>query len=93
MPKLLKLERSPITKKKWRATFDDGTHTDFGDATMEDYTQHHNPARRALYLRRHAKDLATGDPTRAGFLSYYILWGPSTSLAANVRSYKNRFNM
>jgi hypothetical protein len=60
---------------------------------MEDYTQHHNKARRLLYLKRHAKDLSTGDPTRAGFLSYYILWGPSASLAANVRSYKARFGL
>lgn len=93
MTKLVNLTRSPIAKKKWRAEFDDGTHTDFGDATMEDYTQHHNKARRELYRRRHAKDLATGDPRRAGFLSYYILWGPSTSLSTNVRSYKNRFNL
>lgn len=89
----MKLERSPIAKKKWRAIFDDGTHTDFGDATMQDYTQHHNKTRRTLYRKRHAKDLATGDPTRAGFLSYYILWGDSTSLAANLRAYKNRFSL
>jgi hypothetical protein len=93
MVKLLSVARSPLTQKKWRATFDDGTHTDFGDANLQDYTQHKNKARRTLYLARHAKDLATGDPRRAGYLSYYILWGPSTSFDANIRFYKNKFNM
>ena len=93
MVNLLRVTRSPITKKKWRAEFDDGTHTDFGDSTAQDYTQHKNKARRSLYLARHLKDLNTRDPRRAGFLSYYILWGPSTSLTENIRLYKKRFNM
>ena len=42
---------------------------------------------------RHQKDLATGDPTRAGFLSRYLLWGESTSLMENLRRYRNRFNL
>ena len=49
--------------------------------------------KRASYRRRHKKDLRTGDPTRAGFLSYYILWGDSTSVRTNVASYKKRFNL
>lgn len=91
--KLLRVIRSPIAAKKWRAEFDDGTHTDFGDATMKDYTQHGDAARRASYRARHRKDLETGDPRRAGYLSYYLLWGDSISLATNIRSYKKRFNM
>ena len=91
--KLLRVIRSPLATKKWRAEFSDGTHTDFGAAGYEDYTQHHDPKRRDAYIRRHAKDLATNDPTRAGYLSFYLLWGPSTSLAANLRAYKNRFGL
>lgn len=91
--KLLRVIPSPLAAKKWRAEFSDGTHTDFGAAGYEDYTQHHDKERRASYLRRHSPDLETGDPRRAGYLSYYILWGPSTSLAANIRLYKNRFRM
>lgn len=91
--KLLRVIRSPIATKKWRAEFDDGTHTDFGDSTMKDYTQHGDVERRKSYRARHRKDLETGDPRRAGYLSYYLLWGDSISLAANIRSYKKRFNM
>ena len=91
--KLLRVIPSPLTTKKWRATFSDGSHTDFGAAGYEDYTLTGDKAKRERYLKRHTPDLETGDPTRAGFLSYYILWGPSTSMASNIRSYKKRFNM
>jgi len=89
----MRLIASPRKEKKWRAEFDDGTHTDFGDATMEDYTQHHDKERREAYRSRHGKDLKTGDPQRAGYLSYYILWGDSTSLAKNLADYKRRFKV
>ena len=46
--------------------------------------------RRDLYRNRHEKDLK-GDPMRAGYLSYYILWGESTSLQANIRAFKKKF--
>ena len=84
----MKLEASPRKEKKWRATFEDGTHTDFGDASAEDFTQHGDKVRRDRYRQRHKKDLNTGDPKRAGFLSYYILWGSSTSIAKNLAAYK-----
>jgi Family of unknown function (DUF5754) len=87
----MRLVKSPLPQKKWRAIFQDGTHTDFGDSTMQDYTQHHDTQRRANYKSRHSKDLETGDPRRAGFLSYYLLWGQSTSLQENLRHYKQRF--
>lgn len=91
--KLLRVIHSPNPAKKWRAEFDDGTATDFGDATMKDYTQHGDALRRNSYRARHRKDLETGDPKRAGYLSYYLLWGDSKSLMSNIRAYKKRFNM
>jgi hypothetical protein len=48
---------------------------------------------RTRYRKRHKKDLTTNDPTRAGYLSYYILWGESRSIRKNIKSYKNRFNL
>ena len=54
---------------------------------------HHNKTRRARYLDRHKKDLKTGDPTRAGYISYYVLWGPSTSFKVNLAAYKKRFHL
>lgn len=67
--------------------------TAFGAAGMDDYTLTHDMGQRARYRERHRKDLETGDPTRAGFLSYYILWGDSTSVRENIAAYKNRFNL
>ena len=93
MVKLLKITKSPNPEKKLRAIFDDGKHTDFGASGMQDYTLTGDKERRRLYRQRHAKDLETNDPTRAGFLSYYILWGDSTSRVTNTAAYKKRFNM
>ena len=91
VPKLLRVERSPNLKKKWRAFFDNGKHTDFGANGMDDYTQHHDKERRERYIQRHLKDLKTGDPTRAGYLSMFLLWGPYTSLEKNIKFYKKKF--
>lgn len=91
MVKLVRVVTSPRIGKKWRAEFDDGTHTDFGAAGMEDYTQHHDKERREKYRARHLRDLATGDPKRAGYLSWYLLWGESTSLTRNLADYRRRF--
>ena len=63
----------------------------FGARGYEDYTIHKDRTRRDRYRTRHTKDLRTGDPTRAGFLSFYLLWGDSTSLAKNVAAYRRRF--
>lgn len=67
--------------------------THFGAAGMDDYTKSHDKEQRNRYRTRHKKDLETGDPTRAGFLSYYILWGASTSLSENIASFKRRFHL
>ena len=93
MVKLIRVVVSPRIGKKWRAEFDDGTHTDFGAAGMEDYTQHHDKERRERYRSRHRRDLETGDSKRAGYLSWYLLWGDSTSLARNLADYRRRFNL
>jgi hypothetical protein len=91
--KLLKVVKSSRATKKWDAHFSDGTKTSFGAKGFQDYTQHGDKVRREAYRQRHKDDLDTEDPTRAGYLSYYILWGDSTDLDTNVASYKRRFNM
>ena len=97
MTKLLKVVKSPKSGKKWRAVFKSESgrekNVDFGAAGMEDYTQHHDKERRERYRQRHKKDLETGDPTRPGFLSYYVLWGESTSFDENLSSYRRRFGL
>ncbi len=94
--KLVSLTRSNKSGKKYKAVFKDGTRsktTHFGSKGMDDYTITHDKAQRSRYRQRHKKDLHTGDPTRAGFLSYYVLWGNSPSVRANIKSYKSKFHL
>ena len=97
MTKLLRVIKSPKSEKKWRAVFESESgrekNVDFGASGMEDYTQHHDKERRERYRARHKKDLKTGDPTRPGYLSWYLLWGESTSLQQNLSSYRSRFGV
>lgn len=67
--------------------------TYFGASGMDDYTITKDKEQRKRYRSRHKKDLSTGDYTRAGYLSWYILWGDSTSRRDNISSYKRRFNL
>jgi len=95
--KLLKLGASTRPDKKLMAVFEMDTGrtktTHFGAKGMDDYTLTGNKEQRDRYRTRHQKDLQTGDPTRAGFLSYYILWGDSKSRRKNIQSYKSKFNL
>ena len=95
--KLLSVTESNKPEKKMMAIFEQENGrkktTHFGAKGMDDYTKTHDKEQRERYRTRHAKDLETGDPTRAGLLSYYILWGDSTSMKANIASYKKRFNL
>jgi len=94
--KLLRIIRSPKPDKKWEAQFSTDTgrikKVSFGAAGMDDFTLTKDAEQARLYRARHAKDLKTMDPTRPGYLSYYILWsGPD--MAKNIRAYKNLFNL
>tara|TARA_Y100001973_G_scaffold102771_1_gene168526 strand:+ start:1162 stop:1455 length:294 start_codon:yes stop_codon:yes gene_type:complete len=93
----LVVSKSDRKGKKFKAvfTYDDGKTktTHFGAKGMEDYTTHKDKERRARYRKRHKKDLKTKDYTRAGYLSYYILWGDETNITDAVKSYKKRFKL
>jgi len=97
MVKLISITESPKPDKKLVAKFQtDAGRTrsvHFGAKGMDDYTLSKDKDQRDRYRTRHAKDLQTGDPTKAGFLSYYVLWGDSTSRATNIAAYKKRFNL
>ena len=58
---------------------------------MSDYTIHKDIERRNRYIKRHKKDLRTNDPTRAGYLSMYILWNKK-SYKASLNDFKSRLN-
>ena len=91
------VKKSDKSGKKYMATFTKNNGrtktTHFGASGMPDYTLTGDKERRRLYRQRHKKDLSTNDPTRAGYLSYYLLWGESTSLRKNISNYKKRFNL
>jgi len=95
--KLESIKPSTKSDKKLMATFTTDTGrtktTHFGASGMDDYTLTHDKEQRERYRTRHKKDLTTGDPSKAGFLSYYILWGDSTSRQSNISSYKKKFNL
>ena len=96
--KLLKLEHLTNDTHKYKAIFQNPETgrtktTKFGYHGMDDFTLTHDREQRDRYRARHAKDLQTGDPSRAGFLSYYLLWGNSTSISENLRHFRNRFNV
>ena len=97
MIKLMKVIPSKSKRYKYTAFFKlpNGKEkkTNFGAKGMSDYTINKDKERRERYRKRHQKDLRTKDPTRAGYLSYYLLWGDSTSLGKNIIDYKKRFNL
>jgi hypothetical protein len=95
--KLLSVTASSKPDKKLMAVFETDAGrkktTHFGASGLDDYTIKHDKEQRERYRTRHAKDLETGDPTRAGLLSYYLLWGDSTSLQTNLKNYKKMFSL
>lgn len=93
--KLIKIVKSRKKDKKYDAVFVDDDKqkvVSFGSAGAEDYTIGASDEKRKAYRIRHKKDLETDDPTRAGFLAYYILWNKK-SLDASIEDYKRRFNL
>jgi hypothetical protein len=94
--KLIDVEPSKRAGKKWVATFEDDEgrtkQTHFGSKGMNDFTLTGDKDARDRYWIRHKKDLRTGDPTRAGFLSLFLLWNKPT-LEASVKDYIKRFKL
>ena len=91
--KLISITKSHRPDKKLDATFEKDGHTkttSFGARGMDDFTKTHNTEQKERYRTRHAKDLQTHDPTRAGYLSWWILWNKPT-IGASIRDYKSHF--
>jgi hypothetical protein len=90
MVKIVKLEPARDGKKKWKAIFADGRSTKFGQLGANDFTITGDEAARSRYRKRHERDLETNDPTRAGYLSYWVLWNKPT-IAESVRDFNRMF--
>jgi len=94
--KLIRVEPSQAKNKRFVAVFSDGNKekkVNFGLKGGKTYLDHRDKKKRAAYRARHQVDLKTKDPMRAGYLSYWILWGDSTSLSVNINNYKKKFNL
>ena len=95
--KLVKIVKSSKKNKKFDAIFlkDNGKEktVSFGQRGADDYSLTGDKDARLRYRKRHLKDLKTNDPSRAGYLSYYILWGDSTDLQKNIVAYRKRFKL
>lgn len=95
--KLLSIKPSSVPEKKLTATFQtpEGRTktTHFGAKGMDDYTKTGDTEQRRRYIERHKRNENWNDPTSAGALSRFILWGESTSLARNIAAFRNKFSL
>jgi len=101
--KLEKVVKSDAKGKKWTAVFcmckgesnccaKDKKKVHFGATGYQDYTMHKDTKRRENYRSRHASG-KTAKPDTADALSYYILWGDSTSRQTNINTFKKKYNL
>ena len=95
--KLVKITKSPIKTKKYRALFNDDSHTDFGAKGYENYggvgkERHLDKLRKSRYIQRHKRNEDWTNPKKAGTLSRYVLWNKDT-FDESVRDYKKRFRL
>lgn len=93
--KLISIKRSSKSGKKMMATFQTNGRKKiihFGASGMSDFTRHHDRIRRNRYIFRHLKDYRTGDPSRAGYLSMFVLWN-KPSLQASITDYRRRLGV
>ena len=95
--KLSKIVKSPNKTKKYRAYFNDGTHTDFGAKGYQNYggvgkERHLDEERKKRYIERHKRNENWKNPKSAGSLSRYVLWNKKT-LKASITDYKKRFKL
>lgn len=81
------LKKSPNPLKKFRVTFENGKHVDFGGKGYSDYTIHKDPERMRRYMIRHQRREnwgASGIQT-PGFWSRWLLWSEPSLEAAKKR--------
>ena len=92
-------EAQPKTKKRFTAIFRKHKGgpvikiTHFGQRGGKTFIDEGNLKKRAAFRARHKKDLDTKDFKRAGYLSYYLLWGDKKTLKGNLEDFKKRFNL
>lgn len=93
MKEKVQLKKSPRIEKKWRVTFENGTHVDFGQKGYSDYTIHKDPQRMKRYVARH-KHMGENwtNIKTAGFWSRWLLWSRPSLIQAR-KLIKQKFNI
>ncbi len=104
--KLEKIETSHLAPYKYVATFclcpgQDGGNckkpqkkeVHFGASGYKDYTRGASDGERLAYIARHRVNENWTDPTSAGALSRYILWGESRDIDENIKAFKTKFDV
>tara|TARA_R110001592_G_scaffold127303_1_gene338990 strand:- start:1391 stop:1690 length:300 start_codon:yes stop_codon:yes gene_type:complete len=96
----LTIKDSNIKEKRFTAIFKDKnnkviktTHFGLKNPKIGTYIDHKNKEIRKNYRKRHKRDLDTDDFKRAGYLSYYILWGDKDNLKDAIEDYKKKFKL
>jgi hypothetical protein len=89
MPKIIRIEQSPVKHKRLRATLEDNSHVDFGLDTGSTYIDHKSVNKRLAYWMRHYENkterhLIDNLIISPSLFSAYILWGPFTNIQKNV---------
>ena len=95
---LVKITKSNKQGKKMMAVFKNNKSgrektTHFGASGMDDYLKTKDKAQRDRYRARTKSVYNKSDPISASRLAGDILWGDSTSLNENIKSYKKKYNL
>ena len=79
--------------KRLTAVFKDGKVIHFGQKNSSTYIDHGDNNKRSAYIARHSKNNENWTKVNPGSLSRFILWGSSTNMNDNIKSYKKKFNV
>jgi len=92
--------RSPKKDKRLQAIFYDDnnkrvktTHFGLKNPKIGTYIDHHNKEIREKYIKRHKVNEDWTDPTKAGTLSRFILWGDKTNILDAIKAFRRKFNL
>ena len=92
--KIEKIEASDIQNKRYRVILDDGKTYNFGLKNGNTYIDHRNLKLKDAYQKRHLgkkteKELIKKLTPSPSLFSFYILWGPHTSIHQNIKYLNN----
>jgi hypothetical protein len=87
---IVSIAPSKVKHKRYVITMQDGKKYNFGLDTGSTYIDHHDKDIREAYRARHMgntieKKLINNLVPSPSLFSFYILWGPHTSIEANVK--------